>query len=167
MQLPGIIVAYRTPGRGSEDIYALNALEYLLFHGKSSRLYQRLVSRAAGGRFDRRILPAHRSVLVLDPGFGEAGNRRRKTARRDLRRAGGSPGAAGRRGRAAQRIRAIEVHEHLFGQESNEEMAQSLGASATRGTWREYLDWVESHRRLTPADLQRAARDVFTETDGR
>ncbi|MCA9729012.1 MAG: insulinase family protein [Candidatus Eisenbacteria bacterium] len=164
VQLPGIIVAYRTPGRGSEDIYALNALEYLLFHGKSSRLYQRLVYReqlAVGltGGYYLRTDPSSFSIRAsARPGI--AVERLRDAIYAELADLQERPVAEAELRKA---IRAIEV-EHLFGQESNEEMAQSLGASATRGTWREYLDWVESHRRLTPADLQRAARDVFTET---
>ena len=54
--------------------------------------------------------------------------------------------------------------EHLFGQESNEEMAQSLGASAVRSSWREYVTWAEDHQKVTASEVQRVAQQVFLET---
>lgn len=42
-ELPGLFMAWKTPGMRSSDYYALGLIEKLLVEGKSSMLYQRLV----------------------------------------------------------------------------------------------------------------------------
>ncbi|MCP3932053.1 MAG: insulinase family protein [Bacteroidetes bacterium] len=43
IQLPAVIHAYRVPGQGTEDHYAMSMLSTLLSQGQSSRLYKALV----------------------------------------------------------------------------------------------------------------------------
>lgn len=43
IQLPAVVMAYRTPAQGTEDAYALEMLGTLLSKGQSSRLYKELV----------------------------------------------------------------------------------------------------------------------------
>ena len=43
IQLPGVIMGYRTPAQDSDDAYALEMLSTLLSDGESSRLYKKLV----------------------------------------------------------------------------------------------------------------------------
>jgi zinc protease len=164
VQLPGIIIAYRTPHGDPLEVRALNVLEYVLFQGKSSRLYQRLVYKeqlAVGlnGGFYLRTDPSSFTIRAsARPGV--AVETLRDAIYDELRRVQEEPVSE----RELQRAqRAIEV-EHLFGQESNEEMAQSLGVAAMRGDWREYLTWAEDHQRVSAADVQRVAAEVFQET---
>ena len=44
-ELPLLIVGYHIPQTNSPDFYALNILRTVLFHGESSRMYQRLVDK--------------------------------------------------------------------------------------------------------------------------
>ena len=43
VQLPGVVIAYRAPEAAHADAAAMNIAEYILFRGRSSRLYQRLI----------------------------------------------------------------------------------------------------------------------------
>ncbi len=45
IQLPAIFIAYRIPGMGDPDTYALGMLQSLMAGGKSSRLYKSIVDR--------------------------------------------------------------------------------------------------------------------------
>lgn len=44
-ELPLLMIAYHVPPSNSPDYYALNILRSMLFHGESSRMYQRLVDK--------------------------------------------------------------------------------------------------------------------------
>ena len=45
VQLPGIILAYRAPRSADRASCVLNVIEFILMHGRSSRLYQKLIYR--------------------------------------------------------------------------------------------------------------------------
>src|SRR5207244_5109005 len=64
-QVPFVMMGYRVPNFTSDDSYALDILDSILSHGKSSRLYQNLVyeqksSLAVGAEY---------SLLQTDPGL--------------------------------------------------------------------------------------------------
>jgi zinc protease len=44
-ELPLLMIAYHVPPSNNADYYALNVLRSILFHGESSRMYQRLVDK--------------------------------------------------------------------------------------------------------------------------
>ncbi len=44
-ELPLLLIGYHSPKTNSADFYALNILQTVLFHGQSSRMYQRLVDK--------------------------------------------------------------------------------------------------------------------------
>jgi zinc protease len=44
-ELPIVMIGYHTPQTNNPDFYALNVLRTVLFHGESSRMYQRLVDQ--------------------------------------------------------------------------------------------------------------------------
>jgi zinc protease len=44
-ELPIVMIGYHTPQTNNPDFYALNLLRTVLFHGESSRMYQRLVDK--------------------------------------------------------------------------------------------------------------------------
>jgi zinc protease len=44
-ELPLLMLAYHVPQTNNPDFYALNVLQTILFHGESSRMYQRLVDK--------------------------------------------------------------------------------------------------------------------------
>ena len=62
-QVPFVMMGYRVPNYTSDDSYALNILESILSHGKSSRLYQTLV-------YDQKsalAVGAEYSLMQADP----------------------------------------------------------------------------------------------------
>lgn len=64
-QVPFVMTGFRIPNYSSDDSYALDLLESILSHGKSSRLYQSLV-------YDQKMalaVGADYSLLQTDPGL--------------------------------------------------------------------------------------------------
>lgn len=64
IQLPAVIQSYHTPAMGSKDFYALDMLTTLLSDGKSSRMYENIVSE------QELALTVNSSMIPLeDPGL--------------------------------------------------------------------------------------------------
>jgi zinc protease len=69
-QVPGFWMGFRLPISDPQDLYALTILDYVLFHGQSSRLYrrlwqkERLVLSMRGGLERRRGLLAYRLFMT-------------------------------------------------------------------------------------------------------
>lgn len=161
VQLPGLLMAYRAPESTAFETRVLNLIESVLFHGRSSRLYQRLVYREqlateVGGGIHFRKDPSIFTVrATARPGI-------------EIERVRGAidevlvglqtepiPDAE-----LAKALRAIES-DFVFSQESNYELAQNLGAEECRSSWRDYERYLEDHLRITPDDVLRVARLAF------
>ena len=69
--LPGFYLGYRVASPYSDDFYALGIIEYILMHGKSSRLYKRLLRETqriafqVNGVIDRRKDAAAMKIFLL------------------------------------------------------------------------------------------------------
>jgi len=61
-ELPLLLIGYHIPQTNNPDFYALNILETVLYHGESSRMYQRLVDKDQLALFVRA-----RSASAFDP----------------------------------------------------------------------------------------------------
>ena len=61
-ELPLLLIGYHVPQTNNPDFYALNILETVLYHGESSRMYQRLVDKDQLALFVRA-----RSASAFDP----------------------------------------------------------------------------------------------------
>jgi zinc protease len=163
VQLPMLVLAYRAPQSSRRDAKVLNAIEFLLLHGRSSRLYQRLVYQeqlvvGLGGGVHLRVDP---SVFDLRfsarPGVTVDHLRDRVYQLLDeLRREPVSDEEL------HKTLNAVEA-DYVFSQESNAELAQNLGEDECRTSWRDYLTWLEEHRTLTAEEIQLVAEQTFSE----
>lgn len=163
VQLPGLMLAYRSPAGHAFDAKVLNLIEFLLLHGRASRLYQRLVYREhiatdlSGGVHLRKDPAIFTLRATARPGVEI--DRLRDVLYEELARLAEVPVDEAELTRAH---RAIES-DLVFSQESNYELAENLGAEECRGSWRTYATYLDDHLRVSAADIQRVAAETFVE----
>ena len=158
-QVPFVMMGYRVPNYTSDDSYALNILESILSHGKSSRLYQTLV-------YDQKsalAVGAEYSLMQADPGLfyfyalvrpGEKVEAIEESLLKEIRRLKNEPPTDLELQRAKNQIEAGRV----FEQDSNFRHAMILGEAETVGAgWRKVNQFIERTRAVTAQDVQRMA----------
>jgi zinc protease len=163
-QVPFVIMGFRVPNYSSEDSYALDILESILSHGKSSRLYQSLV-------YDQKnslAVGAEYSVLQTDPGlfyFYSLVNPSAKVEgveeaiQREILRLQNEPPSEQELQRAKNQVEAARV----FEQDSNFRHAMLMGQAESVGTgWRRIDQFIEHIHAVTAKDIQRVAKQYLT-----
>lgn len=163
VQLPGLIVAYRAPESTHADAPALNVAEYILFRGRSSRLYQRLIYRESlatdlsGGFYVRRDPSVFFVRAAAQPGVEI--ERLRAAILETVESLATSPPTAKEMEKARNQLDA----DFVFAQEHNFELGQQLGAEECRSSWRDAFNFHEACLAATAEDLARAAAGAFKE----
>jgi|SRR5690349_6610193 len=163
-QVPFVIMGFRVPNYSSEDSYALDILESILSHGKSSRLYQSLV-------YDQKnslAVGAEYSVLQTDPGlfyFYSLVNPSAKVEgveeaiQHEILRLQNEPPSEQELQRAKNQVEAARV----FQQDSNFRHAMLMGQAESVGTgWRRIDQFIEHIHAVTAKDIQRVAKQYLT-----
>lgn len=164
VQLPGLVLAYRSPASIAFEAKVLNVIEFLLFHGRSSRLYQRLVYREQlaadlGGGVQFRKDPSLFTLrATARPGVEIS--RLQAAIEDELRRLCREPVPSEELAKAR---RAIEA-DYLFSQESHYELAHNLGAEECRSSWRDYAGYLAENLRVTAEEIQAVANATFKDT---
>jgi zinc protease len=158
-QVPFVMMGYRVPNYTSEDSYALNILESILSHGKSSRLYQSLVYEQKLGL----AVGAEYSLMQADPGLfyfyalvrpGEKIESVEESLVKEIRRLQTEPPTELELQRAKNQIEAGRI----FEQDSNFRHAMLLGEAETIGAgWRKVSQFIERTHAVTAQDVQRVA----------
>ncbi|MDF0674135.1 MAG: pitrilysin family protein [Nitrospira sp.] len=163
-QVPFVMMGFRVPNYSNEDSYALDILESILSHGKSSRLYQSLV-------YDQKnslAVGAEYSLLQTDPGlfyFYSLVNPSAKVEgveeaiQREIVRLQNEPPSELELQRAKNQVEAARV----FEQDSNFRHAMLMGQAESVGAgWRRIDQFVERIRAVTTKDIQRVAKQYLT-----
>jgi zinc protease len=163
-QVPFVMMGFRVPNYSNEDSYALDILESILSHGKSSRLYQSLVyeqknSLAVGAEY---------SLLQTDPGLfyfyslmnpGAKVEGVEEAIQREIVRLQNEPPSEQELQRAKNQVEAARV----FEQDSNFRHAMLMGQAESVGAgWRRIDQFVERIRAITAKDVQRVAKQYLT-----
>ena len=164
-QVPFVMMGYRVPNYTSEDSYALNVLESILSHGKSSRLYQSLV-------YDQKIslaVGAEYGLMQTDPGLfyfyalvrpGEKVEIVEEALHKEIKRLQTEPPTEQELQRAKNQVEAARV----FEQDSNFRHAMLLGQAESVGAgWRKVDQFVERIHAVTAKDVQRVAAQYLIE----
>ncbi len=164
-QVPFVMMGFRVPNYSNEDSYALEILESILSHGKSSRLYQSLV-------YDQKnslAVGAEYSVLQTDPGlfyFYSLVNPSAKVEgveeaiEREIVRLQNEPPSEQELQRAKNQVEATRI----FEQDSNFRHAMLMGQAESVGAgWRRIDQFVERIRAVTTKDIQRVAKQYLTQ----
>ncbi|BFU92097.1 MAG: Peptidase M16 [Nitrospira sp.] len=163
-QVPFVMMGFRVPNYSNEDSYALDILESILSHGKSSRLYQSLV-------YDQKnslAVGAEYSVLQTDPGlfyFYSLVNPSAKVEgveeaiQREIVRLQNELPSEQELQRAKNQVEAARI----FEQDSNFRHAMLMGQAESVGAgWRRIDQFVERIRAVTTKDIQRVAKQYLT-----
>lgn len=163
-QVPFVMMGFRVPNYSSEDSYALDILESILSHGKSSRLYQSLV-------YDQKnslAVGAEYSVLQTDPGLfyfyslvnpGAKVEGVEEAIQREILRLQNEPPSEQELQRAKNQVEAARI----FEQDSNFRHAMLIGQAESVGAgWRRIDQFVERIRAVTAKDIQRVAKQYLT-----
>ena len=164
-QVPFVMMGYRVPNFTSEDSYALDILDSILSHGKSSRLYQSLVYEQKSAL----AVGAEYSLLQTDPGLfyfyalvspGQRPESVEDALHQEIKRLQADPPTEQELQRAKNQVEAS----HVFEQDSNFRHAMLLGQAESVGAgWRKIDQFVERIREVTAKDIQRVARQYLTE----
>jgi zinc protease len=162
-QVPFVMMGYRVPNYSSEDSYALDVLESILSHGKSSRLYQSLV-------YDQKLslaVGAEYGLMQADPGLfyfyalvspGQKIEAVEEALNREIRRLQSEPPTELELQRAKNQVEAGRV----FEQDSNFRHAMLLGQAESIGAgWRKVDQFLDRIRAVTAKDVQRVAKQYL------
>ncbi|TKS60808.1 MAG: peptidase M16 [Nitrospira sp.] len=164
-QVPFVMMGFRVPNYSSEDSYALDILESILSHGKSSRLYQSLV-------YDQKnslAVGAEYSLMQTDPSLfyfyslvspGAKVEAVEEALHHEITRLQNEPPSELELQRAKNQVEASRV----FEQDSNFRHAMLLGQSESIGAgWRRVDQFLERIRAVTGKDIQRVAKQYLTQ----
>src|SRR5262245_26213659 len=162
-QVPFVMMGFRVPNYSSEDSYALDVLESILSHGKSSRLYQSVV-------YDQKLslaVGAEYGLMQADPGLfyfyalvspGQKVEQVEEALHKEIRRLQNEPPAEQELQRAKNQVEAARV----FEQDSNFRHAMLLGQAESVGAgWRKVDQFLDRIRAVTAKDVQRVARQYL------
>ena len=164
-QVPFVMMGYRVPNYTSEDSYALDVLESILSHGKSSRLYQSLV-------YDQKLslaVGAEYGLMQTDPGLfyfyalvspGQKVEVVEEALHKEIKRLHSEAPTEQELQRAKNQVEAARI----FEQDSNFRHAMLLGQAESVGAgWRKVDQFLERIRAVTAKDVQRVAGQYLLE----
>ena len=162
---PQLLIGYHVPATGDPDHLTFDVVAQILSGGRSARLYQDLVEKglaqsAGAGSNDQR----DPSLFEFDatPSAGVANGVVEKALEDEVVKMQTTPVSAEELARAVRQIRANFVYQN----DSVSAQAGQLGTYAAIGQPR-YLDtYLDKINQVTPADVQRVARQYLT-TDNR
>jgi len=165
-QLPLEMVAYHVPDAKSADDTALDVLETLLASGQSSRLYSRMVDKdqlvisVRAGR--QTSLDPGLLIITLQPRSGVEPARAEKVLFEELTRLRDQPISDQELRKAKNQLLAAHYRElkTIAGR------ANLLGSyELFYADYRKLYSVEQSVEAITPADIQRVARDYLTENN--
>ncbi|MCZ2341236.1 MAG: insulinase family protein [Bacteroidales bacterium] len=161
--VPRLVLGFNTVTAGHPDDYVFDLLQMLLTDGKTSRLYRRLVeeerlANAVGAANNVGRYPGWFEIKV-ELLKGKDQERAERLVFAELERLAREPVSAAE----LQRIRRGIVASFLFSRENMHNLADAIAQAVTRNDLdylKTYLDRVLA---ITPADLQRVAREYLTQ----
>jgi zinc protease len=161
-KLPLVNIAWHVPNHASADAPALELLSMVLSEGRASRLYRRLVYEkrmvlGAGGEYSYSSLDPALFWLYGTPLPGKTPEAVEQALLAEVERLKQEPVPAEELERARNQMEAAFVWQ----QDSVFSRASVLGRYELLGSWRLLDDFLPKLRAVTPADLQRVARQYF------
>jgi zinc protease len=161
-ELPLLMIAYHVPKTNSPDYYALNIFRTVLFHGESSRMYQRLVDKDQialdVSSFSEPAFDPTLSIVVAQPKQGVDPGACEKAIYEEIERAKNAA-IADQELEKAKNIRLVEFYQ---------EMRTISGRANTIGTYEVFFgdynklfDAAKNYGAVTKEDVQRVAKTYF------
>lgn len=162
---PKLLLGYHVPTYPHTDAFALEAVEALLAHGQTSRLYEALVQkkRLASSIDAEASSPAERYpalfVIRATPRHPHTAAEVLQAIDEQLKRLKQDPIEPWE----MEKIRTAEEANLLHLLQSNSGMAHTLAyCESVLGNWRASLEYLKALQKMTAADIQRVARTYFT-----
>ncbi len=163
-QLPIVMIGYHTPASSHPDYYALQVLSTILFSGQSSRMYQRLVDKdqlalfVQGGKgfsFDPMLFK-----ITSQPKAGVATEKVEKAIYEELDKVK-SAAVSDQEMEKAKNILLAGFYQQMRTINSR---ANLLGSyEVFFGDYRKLFTAADDYGKVTKEDLQRVARQYFTD----
>jgi zinc protease len=164
--LPAFEAAYHVPNLKSPDAFALEVAAEVLADGKSSRLYKKLV-------VEKRMvvgIDAGYDMTSFDPGLFIVSAQMRPGVKTQDAQAEVDQELALLRdhpvgAQELQKAKNLEQAEFVFGQDSIFREAMMLGVYQLLGNYKDLDQYLAGIDKVTPADVQRAARKYLVDSN--
>ena len=163
-ELPAVFAGYKVPNLKDPDSYALNVLQGILSSGKSSRLYRSLVYEKqialyAGGDYDDLSVDPNLFYLYAGVMPGTTTAEVEQALYGEIDRLKGEPVTDEEIQKAKNQAEAA----FIMGQDSVFYQAMLLGQYETVAEWRLLGKYLDGIRAVNKDDIQRVAKQYFTE----
>ncbi len=163
-ELPAVFAGYHTPDLKSQDSYALEVLQGVLSSGKSSRLYRSLVYEKqlalyAGGDYDNIANDPNLFYVYAGVMPGKTTEEVEKAIYEEMDKLKAAPVADEELKKAKNQIEAG----FIMGEDSVFYQAMLLGEYETVASRKLLETYVDNIRAVTKEDVQRVAREYFSE----
>ncbi|MGA8221948.1 MAG: pitrilysin family protein [Candidatus Acidiferrales bacterium] len=160
--LPAIVIGYKIPARYSPDAYPLDLASNILAGGESSRLYQTLVYKdqiaVQSGGFGNFTEDPNLFWAYAIMNQGHTAEEGEKAIVGILDGLKNEPVDA----KEFEKAKNQEISGFILGRNTDEEKAVALGSAAIIGKDPGLVNTeLDHYLKVTPADLQRAAKDYF------
>jgi zinc protease len=164
-ELGTVIIAHKVPNGRDADQPALDMLDAILSSGKSARLYRALVDQgmalSAGAGTDlHRDLSLHTVYAVLAPGATHEQVEKALQAEIAKIKTDGVTAAE------VERVKQQYIAADAYKRDGTSAIAEEINEWIAVGDWSLYVTFPQKVRQVTPADVQRVAKQYFNEDQG-
>jgi zinc protease len=161
-ELGTVIIAHKVPNGRAADQPALDMLDAILSSGKSARLYRALVDQglalnAGAGTDLHRDLSLHTIYAILAPGATHAQVEKALLAEIDKVKTGGVTDAE------VARVKQQYIAADAYKRDGTAAIAGELNEWIAVGDWTLYVTFPQKVQQVTPADVQRVAKEYLNE----
>ncbi len=159
-ELGAIIIAHKVPNGRDADQAALEMLDAILSSGKNARLYRALVDQglalsAGAGTEVLHDLSLHTLYAALSPGTTHQQMERALMAELDkIKTSGVTPAEVAS-------VKQQYIAEDAYKRDGTAAVASELSEWIGVGDWTLYVTFPQKVQQVTPADVQRVARQYF------
>jgi zinc protease len=159
-ELGAIIVAHKVPNGRDADQAALEMLDAILSSGKNARLYRALVDQglalsAGAGTDVLRDLSLHTLYAALTPGTTHEQVEKALLAELNKIKASGVTPAE------VATVKQQYIAEDAYKRDGTAAVASELSEWIGVGDWTLYITFPQKVQQVTPADVQRVAKQYF------
>jgi zinc protease len=161
-ELGTVVIAHKVPNGRDADVPALEMLDAILSSGKSARLYRALVDRglalsADAGTDLHRDLSLHTVYAALAPGATHA--QVEQALNQEITRIKSDGVTAEEIARVKQQFLAADAYKR----DGTAAVASELNDWIAVGDWTLYVTFSQQVGQVTPADVQRVAKQYLNE----
>jgi zinc protease len=164
-ELGTVIIAHKVPNGRDADQPALDMLDAILSSGKSARLYRALVDQgmalnAGAGTDLHRDLSLHTVYAVLAPGAAHAQVEKALLGEIAKIKADGVTAAE------VERVKQQYIAADAYKRDGTSAIAGEINEWIAVGDWSLYVTFPQKVEQVTPADVQRVAKQYFDSDQG-